>query len=446
MLTVILPDQNAEVRDRLGRIGVESQEVGGGEALPLEASTAEQVWLIPEKTLSTREWPRLRVDLAAAPRHFVVLAEKVSTATVVAAMRDGAFDVLAGEDDDARWLDVLQRAAESQRLWLRLYSSALVDSDDRLVGRSMAMAALKRDLERLGPTDMTVLLLGESGVGKERVAMALHEAGRGGPLVTLNCAAMPRELLEAELFGAEKGAFTGAIRARPGLVEQAAGGTLFLDEVGEMDIALQPKLLRFLETRRARRVGGEGEYEVRLRVIAATNRDLEQAVAAGGFRPDLYYRLAEMVLRVPPLRERQEDIPALARTFMAAASQRFGKHFDSIEPELLSRMRGYSWPGNVRELKSAVDRMVLLHDGPVLRSGWWSAPSSSARDDAIARGHDARDRADDGGRNDAFPSRSARLERARQMLAEGKLSLAEISARVGVHPTTLFRWRKSGRL
>src|SRR5690606_35284298 len=141
----------------------------------------------------------------------------------------------------------------------------------------------------------------------------------GGPLVTLNCAAMPRELVEAELFGAEKGAFTGAVRSRPGLVEQAAGGTLFLDEIGELDLTLQPKLLRFLETRRARRVGGDNEYAIQLRVVAATNRNLEQAVAEGQFRADLYYRLAEVVIQIPPLRERVEDIPALVQAFMTAA-------------------------------------------------------------------------------------------------------------------------------
>lgn len=410
---------------------------------PLDSASASQVWVIPEAVFRSEEWSRLRVDLARAPRFFIVQFQTLQTRDAVAAMRDGAFDILVDADDTDRWAVSLRKAAEGQRLWLDLYAGQLAGEGDRLVGVSPAMKDLRRDLERLGPTDVTVLLLGESGVGKERVACALHEVGRGGPLVTLNCAAMPRELIEAELFGSEKGAFTGAVRSRPGLVEQAAGGTLFLDEVGELDLSLQPKLLRFLETRRARRVGGDAEYSVRLRVVAATNRDLEQEVSEGRFRADLFYRLAEVVVRIPPLRERKEDIASLVRSFVAAAAERFGKQFDAVEPELILRFQQYSWPGNVRELKSAVDRLVLFHEGPILRSGWWT-PNTTVQARPVSAGG-AVSRPPEMPSISDLPNRGARMDLARRLLAEGRMSLSEIAARAGVHPTTLFRWRKAGK-
>jgi len=401
--------------------------------------------------------------MARAGRFFLVQTERAESAPVVAAMRDGAFDVVSDGDTDERWRRAFQAAVESQELWLSLYAGKLDGAGARLVGRGRAMTELRRDLERLGPTDVTVLILGESGAGKERVAAALHDAGRGGPLVTLNCAAMPRELMEAELFGAEKGAFTGAIRSRPGLVEQADGGTLFLDEIGELDLMLQPKLLRFLETRRARRVGGDAEYAVRVRMVAATNRDLALEVRENRFRADLYYRLAEVVVSVPPLRERKEDIPDLARTFVAGANERFGKHIESVEPGLILKLQEHDWPGNVRELKSVIDRLVLFHDGPMLRTGWWEAPVARFPEAGLAvepapkvgsltsgvventlpvedveRGN--------GHGGEAMPGRAARRDLARKLLDEGRLSLSEVAARVGVHPTTLFRWRKGEKV
>ncbi len=458
MLKVVIPSSDDGCAARLRALGFVVQQAASLRVPPLDAASAEEVWCVPQSVLQGPDWPRLRVELTRAPRLFVVCLETAGTQPIVSAMRDGAFDAVWHGDTDARWLEVVHAAAESQRLWLQLYAGQLATEGERLVGRSMALNQLRRDLERLGPTDVTVLLIGESGVGKERVARALHEAGHGGPLVTLNCAAMPRELVEAELFGAEKGAFTGAVRSRPGLVEQAAGGTLFLDEIGELDLTLQPKLLRFLETRRARRVGGDNEYAIQLRVVAATNRNLEQAVAEGQFRADLYYRLAEVVIQIPPLRERVEDIPALVQAFMTAASERFGKHFDAAEPGLLLRLKEYSWPGNVRELKSVIDRLVLFHEGPVLRAGWWTppdpatvaVPGGQARAEAAGVNAGAGAHAAAAGWHGplggpALPNRSARIELARKLLEEGRLSLAEIAARAGVHPTTLFRWRKAGR-
>ncbi len=443
MVRVYIPRGDPACVERVRQSGIALAIGPVREVAPLDLASAEDVWLIPDTVFASDVWPRLRVDLNRAPRFFLVALEVPDPRRIVDAMRDGAFDVLTPADDPERWGGALLQAAENQRLWLRLYAGHLAKENTGLVGCSVAINDLRRDLQRLGPTNVTVLIEGESGVGKECVAMALHESSRGGPLVTLNCAAVPRELLEAELFGAERGAFTGAFRDRAGLVEQASGGMLFLDEVGELDLGLQPKLLRFLETRRARRIGGETEYTVDVRVVAATNQNLEQAVAERRFRADLFYRLAEVILRIPPLRERWEDVPGLVRTFLGAAAERFGKHFDAVEPDLLVKLQTHSWPGNVRELRSVVDRLVLFHDGPVLRAGWWEAPP---RIPAVTEGTDQDPSSEAASGNvTRLPNRSARLELARRLLAEGRLPLGEIAARAGVHPTTLFRWRKSGK-
>jgi transcriptional regulator with PAS, ATPase and Fis domain len=261
--------------------------------------------------------------------------------------------------------------------------------------------------------------------------------------VALNCAAIPKELMEAELFGAEKGAYTGATRTRPGLVEQASGGTLFLDEIGEMDVKLQPKLLRFLETRKTRRVGGNSEIQSEVRVLSATNSNLESEIALGKFRSDLYYRLSEVILHVPPLRTRPEDIPQFAMAFLQLAGERLGKYFDSIEPELIRGFQEYDWPGNVRELRNAIDRIAILYDGPVLRAAWWERPQPAAQPS-----HDLSQHAHAvGGGVSGLPlSRRQKLETARQLLETSGNDLTWVAAQLGIHPTTLYRWRKAGKL
>ena len=244
------------------------------------------------------------------------------------------------------------------------------------------MKSLIEVIQRIGPTAASVMITGESGTGKEKVARALHEAsGLTGPFLAVNCAAIPKDLIEAELFGAEKGAFTGAGAVRQGLVELAPGGTLFLDEIGELEVSLQPKLLRFLETRKARRIGGKEEYAVDVRVLAATNRNLEEDIERNLFRLDLYYRLAEVVLKLPALRHHRDDIPLLANYFLQEANEKFGKNILSLEPGLVARLMDYAWPGNVRELRSVIHRLVILYSGPVLRLEWWTPrkPSCATR-------------------------------------------------------------------
>ncbi|GAB5558391.1 MAG: hypothetical protein SynsKO_00380 [Synoicihabitans sp.] len=415
---------------------------------PLTQRSSEQVYLVNAAQLATPDWASWRTKVAAANRYFVVVGDKLDTTTIVQACRDGAYDVIdLTKDDSSRWPNILSGAAQAQELWWQLYGSQSSSEDNQgLIGRTPAMKALRLAIQRLGPTRASVLILGESGTGKERVAEALHQSGGQGEFVAFNCAAIPAALLEAELFGVTKGAFTGASADRPGLVEQANGGTLFLDEIGEMDPAVQPKLLRFLETRQARRLGSNTDYKVDLRVVAATNRDLTRGMATQEFRSDLFFRLAEITLDLVPLRERLDDLPLLAQHFLDGAGTRFGKFFDSIEPELLLKFRQHHWPGNVRELKNTMDRLVLMHDGPVLRENWWDPPAvppdpsigPTTNIPAIS--------------NPPLPqvaplrTRRDRLTRARELLAAGHYNLAEIAAEIGVHSSTLFRWRQTGKV
>ena len=313
---------------RFKRLGLTHRTFTGTIITELTHSTRNLVYLLPLQAMEAKSWPKLRVQFARANRPYIIWLEKPSTHDVARSMRDGAQDVLSLEDSDDRWREAMLAVAENQKLWLQLYGGRPLSAEDVLIGRSDAIQRLQQTIDRLGPTDVCVLIQGESGVGKERVASALHKAGNDGPFIALNCAAIPKDLLEAELFGVEKGAFTGALKSRPGLVEQANGGTLFLDEIGEMEIGVQPKLLRFLETRKARRVGGEAEYRVKVRVVSATNRNLDTEIAESRFRADLYYRLAELILQVPPLRARQEDIAELAMAFLKKANERFGKNIE----------------------------------------------------------------------------------------------------------------------
>jgi two-component system nitrogen regulation response regulator NtrX len=379
VITVLVPQgAAAALSARLHGLGCQVGAFDPKHPDGLRSESTGRVILIPESAMHGPGWARWRVELNRACRQFVVCLECADVAATVRAMREGAHDVIAATDPPQRWRDAITDAAKAQELWQQLYGAAPLTAGEVLLGRSEALQQLRQTIRKLGPTDVTVLIQGESGVGKECVAAALHQASRRPAFVSLNCAAIPRELVESELFGSEKGAFTGAVKARSGVFEQAAGGTLFLDEIGELDLAVQPKLLRVLEFRQARRVGGETSFQVTARIVAATNRNLEAEVAAGRFRLDLFYRVAEIILQAPPLRARPEDIPELALKFLAGANERFGKNFQALEPGLLQRFQTFSWPGNVRELKSTIDRLVLLFDGPVLRENWWEPPPPPA--------------------------------------------------------------------
>lgn len=239
-----------------------------------------------------------------------------------------------------------------------------------IVGRTEAIREVLERMHLIAPVNSTVLLTGESGTGKELVARGLHRLSprRGRPFIAVNCAALPESLLESELFGHEKGAFTGATSLRRGMFELADGGTILLDEIAEMPPPTQTRLLRVLESRRFMRVGGDREIEVNVRVIAATNRELRQAVQAGDFRRDLYYRLNVLHIHLPPLRERKEDVPILVRAFVREFSRTHDREFRGLTPDAMQILLDYSWPGNVRELRNLVESMVVLAPGSVIRA------------------------------------------------------------------------------
>jgi formate hydrogenlyase transcriptional activator len=239
---------------------------------------------------------------------------------------------------------------------------------ERIIGDSAALESVLEEVEQVAPTDSTVLIEGETGTGKELIAHAIHNASQrcGRAFIKLNCAAIPLDLLESELFGHEKGAFTGAIAQKIGRFEMADKGTLFLDEVGDIPPVLQPKLLRVLQEQEFERLGSGRTHKVDVRLVAATNRDLEKMVARGQFRSDLYYRLNVFPILLPALRERREDIPALVTHFVKMFSDRMGKQIDNIPPETMAAFQWYSWPGNIRELQNLVERAVILSRDGVL--------------------------------------------------------------------------------
>ncbi|MBC7335394.1 MAG: nitric oxide reductase transcriptional regulator NorR, partial [Clostridia bacterium] len=259
-------------------------------------------------------------------------------------------------------IEALERSAERQALIARdLMRDAQLRQGTELIGISSAMRRLRQDIDLVARSDFTVLILGETGVGKELVARALHAASNRSsqPMLYVNCAALPESLAESELFGHVRGAFTGATSDRPGKFEVASGGTLFLDEIGELPLSVQPKLLRALQHGEIQRVGSERTIIADVRVIAATNRDLEQEVQAGRFRADLFHRLCVYPLRVPPLRERVEDIPLLAGYFSDVTRRRLGLGPVRLTPDAVDALRAYPWPGNVRELENVISRAVL---------------------------------------------------------------------------------------
>ncbi|TSC29423.1 sigma-54 dependent transcriptional regulator [Corallococcus sp. Z5C101001] len=309
----------------------------------------------------------------------VVLSGEASPSEAVQALKLGATDFVEKPPSPERLLTAIHNALALGAL--REERERLLDALARpghLVGDSPAMEALRQLIARVGPSDSAVLITGETGTGKERVAQALHKAsGRKGRLVAVNCAAIPATLLESELFGHERGAFSGAVSRRVGRVEQAQGGTLFLDELGDMPLELQAKLLRVLETRQVERLGGTLPVPVDVRILAATHQDLGRAVSEGRFRQDLFFRLNVLPLHLPPLRERPEDLLPLARVFAAELA---GPRTPLVlAPGAEAALRAYPWPGNVRELRNVIERLNLLRgDGPLeLRPDVVASPTSA---------------------------------------------------------------------
>jgi two-component system, NtrC family, response regulator HydG len=296
----------------------------------------------------------------------VIMTAYSSVETAVEAMKKGAYDYLTKPLDFDELRLTLQRAMDHRHLREEnrvLRETLGLHFDPRnIVGASPVMVKLLETVAQVAPSEATVLVTGESGTGKELIAGAIHfnSPRKDGPLVKMNCAAVTESLLESELFGHEKGAFTGAYRRKEGRLRQADGGSLFLDEVSEMSLSMQAKLLRVLQEREINRVGGEEPVRVDVRVIAATNKELSEEIESGKFREDLFYRLNVVDLKVPPLRDRREDIPLLAQHFLTLFSEKNHKRIKGITPQAMDRLLKYGWPGNVRELMNYVERGVVL--------------------------------------------------------------------------------------
>ncbi len=298
----------------------------------------------------------------------IVVTGNDDRSTALQAISMGAYDFYQKPIEPAVLNLIIDRAYNLYQLEeenRRLASSAVHSPLDGIIGSSESMLAVCRLVKKVGPAEVTTLVLGESGTGKELIAQALHQLSSRcqQPFVALNCAAIPDSLLESELFGYEKGAFTGAVKRRQGKVETANGGTLFLDEIGDMPMPLQAKMLRFLQERVIERVGGRELIPVDIRIICATHRNLDQAIKEGAFREDLYFRISEIVVNIPPLRKREDDKILLARAFLDKFSAQNGRSFRGFCGDARARIEAYAWPGNVRELKNRVKRAVVLAEG-----------------------------------------------------------------------------------
>jgi two-component system nitrogen regulation response regulator GlnG len=301
-------------------------------------------------------------------RPVIFITAHGTTETAIEAMKGGAFDYLVKPVDLERLSQLIERAFEAARLMRVPAVLPAEESSDRIVGRSHIMQEMCKMVGRIAPQDVNVLILGESGTGKELVARALYHHSRraGKPFMAINCAAIPEPLLESELFGHEQGAFTGATRRRIGKFEQCESGTLFLDEIGDMPAGLQAKMLRVLQEQQFERVGGNETLQTHVRILAATNQDLEKLIEEGRFRKDLYYRLKVVTIRVPPLRERLDDVAELAHYFLFRFNHELRMDMRGFAPETLELLQEYAWPGNVRELQSTIKQAMLNASGHIL--------------------------------------------------------------------------------
>lgn len=370
----------------------------------------------------------------------VIMTAYATIETAVAAMKGGAADYLVKPFSKDQLLLVVRRVLkgreltlENRRLRRELEQKKLKDA---WVAVSPEMRKVADLITRVADTDASIFIQGESGTGKEVMARAIHAASRrsGGPFVAINCSALPASLIESELFGHEKGAFTGAATARKGLLEEANGGTFFFDEITEMDLGMQAKLLRVIQERKVRRVGGNRELELDVRLIAATNREPKLAVDQKQFREDLYFRLAVVTLSIPPLRQRTDDIPVLAAQFLSEIAAAYHRPVEGFSPQVLERFANYTWPGNVRELRNVVERAVSLAARPVIREedlpdALREAPTRTINVEVGESYEAAKNRLLDDFQRQYFTS----------LLAQEKNNISRVAQRAGVDRKTIYR-------
>ena len=373
----------AMLRQTMEAAGYAVDDVGDGRTAIERLATSRYLAVLSDLKLPRADGHEvLRAALEADSTIPVIVMTAYGTVEdAVAAMKAGAFDFLAKPVDTDHMLLLLQRALERRRLMLENIVLREEFAErlgfPRILGEHPAIIEVGRQIQRVAPTDVTVLLLGESGTGKELFARAIHQLSprRGRPFVALSCAAIPETLIENELFGHEKGAYTGASSSRMGRLEMADGGTLFLDEVGELPLAVQAKLLRVLQERAFERIGGNKTIEVDIRILAATNRDLRRGVAEKNFREDLYFRLSVVPIVIPPLRERATDIPVLAGHFLQRCCREAGRRPMTLSSGAMALLEAHDWPGNIRELENCLERAVIVADGDVIEREHLDLPS-----------------------------------------------------------------------
>ncbi len=393
------------VDDEPFHVDLLEQELGAAGYRTVRASTGEEAVALaaqaqPDLILLDVRMPgiggfeacrRLKANEATRAIPVIVLTALTETFEKVRAFREGAVDYVTKPFETEELLArvgthvALRREIEAHRkskATIHLLVEETRSKHDALIGESAVLQLVREQIAQVAATDSTVLIQGETGTGKELVARAIHarSSRRERPLIKINCAALPRELVESELFGHERGAFTGAIQQRRGRFELADGGTLFLDEVGELPSEAQAKLLRVLQEHEFERIGGARSLRVDVRIIAATNRDLHAEVGATRFRADLYFRLNVFPIVLPPLRVRRDDIPRLLQHFVARTARKLGRTVDGISPTFVERARAYEWPGNVRELENLVERALIMSRGGILdASELFAVPASAAR-------------------------------------------------------------------
>jgi len=448
MASILVCDDQRSICEMLDislrKEGHRVETVNGGEAAKKKLSSANYELLITDiKMPQTDGIEVLRFARQTSPETSVILITAVEDyEAAVQAVKGGAFDYI---HKGPGLLDELKIAVGRalQTLGLQRENFALKrdaasrNSLENIIGASPAIEKLKATIRTVAPTSSTVLIYGESGSGKELVARAVHSCSARAtePFVSINCGAFPETLLESELFGYMKGAFTGASQNKRGLFEVASGGAIFLDEIGEMSLSMQVKLLRVLQERTVRPVGGTQETPVDVRVIAATNRDLRAEAEAGRFRQDLYYRLSVFPIELPPLRKRAEDIPVLAEHFLDLATRRLGRPKPRLTLANVQQLQRYHWPGNVRELQHVIERAVIIADGARLAIELPAAPAAASPEahPSPLRDHDDRVLTDAEVRRLEADNIRAALRRA-----AGKVSGAGGAAELlGIKPTTL---------
>jgi len=378
--TILICDDDTAIRtvlnQALGRAGYDVRTTGTAAGLWRWVAAGDGNLVITDVVLPDESGfdliPRIRKIRPELP--VVVMSAQNTILTAITAAERGAFDYLPKPFDLKELTSVVQRALAQPSAKRETVEESAGDDRLPLIGRSPAMQEIYRVIARLTQTDLTVIITGESGTGKELVARALHDYGRRrhGSFVAVNMAAIPKELVESELFGHERGAFTGATNRGVGRFEQAEGGTLFLDEIGDMPLEAQTRLLRVLQQGEYTTVGGRVPIKTDVRIIAATNRDLRQLIQQGLFREDLYYRLNVVPMRLPPLRERAEDVPDLVRHFLRRAEEE-GLPAKHLDVEALDLLKHYRWPGNVRELENLIRRLAVLHSGETIPASAISA-------------------------------------------------------------------------